>query len=976
MASASDVDQVKVFEKIELLAGECGPRQFNKEKHIELIQLLRSVKDDMSTELQRAREQYQLLFALTSTDLMEWFNDLMDLEDDFEKWDSLKRFFELNVDDNKTSWFYSMYLQFITQAYTTPTKDENGNQLYTLDMVNLIFDEALQNTKYDFQNSHLVWNKFYNFYQDLNLMGFNIMKNHFLEILRIPHKNLDETFSSYSSFITKYANDHYQQEMKQATQIHSQTQKLQWDIESWELKKTSYSEPHQYWIDYMNFLASKPKKHRKIEQVNAVFERAIGESQDALFISVWLRYTHILYDFQVSDDIIHTTTKRFIKHFPSSCFPYAEFFKNVSNLPELKESIDQYYEIMVRVDALHLMESIEYDEWKVLASSVLICEYNFIKKGDDGITQSLLVDLDVFFDRAVDGCKDVYHSVERLCVLIQESLDQIEAARNYLRRITDKFGSEAENWLISHNFEKKHGTYETASKVLYAAVTRSETLDWPERIFEEALIYEQVYGTIKSYRQLQARIDKKSSDISALRQQALEDQSSEVVEDVIKVEEPEKRKAEEDLEENVTDDHKKRKTEIHRDREHLTVSIKGLPLDTTEQQIIKFFKDCGEVKSHHLVETDNQLHAKVEFADEQSVLRALTKDHKRFHGSQIRVQKAFQTTVWVTNYPPSYTSESIKSLFSTIGQVASVRLPSLKFNTQRRFCYVEFLESKDAIKSVEELNKKDLEGYEIVVKISDPESKTSRTGAVEEKREVYVRKLDFFKVTSEKVKQLFLKYGTVERVNLPLSKINEQQGKKHDGYGFVTFSTSEEAQAALELNLVTLEGRVIEVSISQKKSERVQRKENNAFKDYQSADNVIALLNVPDTINSSRIKDICSEAGHVENVLLEPEHNGAIVEFKDASDAGKASLRLDGKTIGDYTFQVGSVKDLRNGNIKESSAKSTLPMVPSSLRRKQAFSKSNIVKAKTSPDSSGNGEEKKITGRSNDDFRALLFGKK
>ncbi|CAM9023751.1 unnamed protein product [Wickerhamomyces anomalus] len=709
----------------------------------------------MSTELQRAREQYQLLFALTSTDLMEWFNDLMDLEDDFEKWDSLKRFFELNVDDNKTSWFYSMYLQFITQAYTTPTMDENGNQLYTLDMVNLIFDEALQNTK-------------------------------------------------------------------------------------------------------------------------------------------------------------------FIKHFPSSCFSYAEFFKNVSNLPELKESIDQYYEIMVRVDALHLMESIEYDEWKVLASSVLICEYNFIKKGDDRTMQSLLVDLDVFFDRAVDGCKDVYHSVERLCVLIQESLDQIEAARNYLRRITDKFGSEAENWLISHNFEKKHGTYETASKVLYAAVTRSETLDWPERIFEEALIYEQVYGTIKSYRQLQARIDKKSSEISALRQQALEDQSSEVVEDVIKVEEPEKRKAEEDLDENVTDDHKKRKTEIHRDREHLTVSIKGLPLDTTEQQIIKFFKDCGEVKSHHLVETDNQLHAKVEFADEQSVLRALTKDHKRFHGSQIRIQKAFQTTVWVTNYPPSYTAESIKSLFSTIGQVASVRLPSLKFNTQ-------------------------------LVKISDPESKTSRTGAVEEKREVYVRKLDFFKVTSEKVKQLFQKYGTVERVNLPLSKINEQQGKKHDGYGFVTFSTPEEAQAALELNLVTLEGRVIEVSISQKKSERVQRKENNAFKDYQSADNVIALLNVPDTINSSRIKDICSEAGHVENVLLEPEHNGAIVEFKDASDAGKASLRLDGKTLGDYTFQVGSVKDLRNGNIKESSAKSSLPMVPSSLRRKQAFSKSNIVKAKQVP---------------------------
>lgn len=59
-----------------------------------------------------------------------------------------------------------------------------------------------------------------------------------------------------------------------------------------------------------------------------------------------------------------------------------------------------------------------------------------------------------------------------------------------------------------------------------------------------------------------------------------------------------------------------------------------------------------------------------------------------------------------------------------------VRFPSLKYNTHRRFCYVQFVSSEQAQKATE-LNGKQLgEKETLVAKISAPNQKVSRSGAV------------------------------------------------------------------------------------------------------------------------------------------------------------------------------------------------------------------------------------------------------
>lgn len=73
----------------------------------------------------------------------------------------------------------------------------------------------------------------------------------------------------------------------------------------------------------------------------------------------------------------------------------------------------------------------------------------------------------------------------------------------------------------------------------------------------------------------------------------------------------------------------------------------------------------------------------------------------------------------------------------------------------------------------------------------------------------------------------------------------------------------------------------------------------------------IALLNVPDTVNDARINALAEQYGPLVKVVLRPDHQGAIVEFKDVASAGKAALGIDGHEIAPgRKLGVGSVKEM------------------------------------------------------------------
>jgi hypothetical protein len=81
----------------------------------------------------------------------------------------------------------------------------------------------------------------------------------------------------------------------------------------------------------------------------------------------------------------------------------------------------------------------------------------------------------------------------------------------------------------------------------------------------------------------------------------------------------------------------------------------------------------------------------------------------------------------------------------------------------------------------------------------------------------------------------------------------------------------------------------------------------------------IAVLNVPDTMNDARLRSALASAAGVDRdvvkLVLHPTHGGAVLEFANATAAGKAALAIDGVEV-DAGGAVGRRK-LRIGTVAE-----------------------------------------------------------
>jgi uncharacterized membrane protein YgcG len=88
----------------------------------------------------------------------------------------------------------------------------------------------------------------------------------------------------------------------------------------------------------------------------------------------------------------------------------------------------------------------------------------------------------------------------------------------------------------------------------------------------------------------------------------------------------------------------------------------------------------------------------------------------------------------------------------------------------------------------------------------------------------------------------------------------------------------------------------------------------------------IALMNIPDTVNDARIRALVEPYGPLKKIILMPEHSGAILEFVNVQDVGKASLALDGHeiTTGRH-ISVGTVEEMKKMGADKKVGKFTAP---------------------------------------------------
>ncbi|EON99441.1 putative u4 u6 snrna-associated-splicing factor prp24 protein [Phaeoacremonium minimum UCRPA7] len=165
-----------------------------------------------------------------------------------------------------------------------------------------------------------------------------------------------------------------------------------------------------------------------------------------------------------------------------------------------------------------------------------------------------------------------------------------------------------------------------------------------------------------------------------------------------------------------------------RDREHTSIIVTSLPAEATQTKIKQYFREYGHIKNfiHKVEEDGNSAVAVIEFDTFEEAQSALLRDGKYFDQQQITVKLATGLTLFVTNFPPRADDAFIQELFKDCGEILSIRWPSLKYNTHRRFCYVTFRDAEGATKATKFDDTKVEGRYTLEVKHSNPGQKKQR----------------------------------------------------------------------------------------------------------------------------------------------------------------------------------------------------------------------------------------------------------
>ncbi|QHS75538.1 U6 snRNP complex subunit PRP24 [Saccharomyces paradoxus] len=408
-----------------------------------------------------------------------------------------------------------------------------------------------------------------------------------------------------------------------------------------------------------------------------------------------------------------------------------------------------------------------------------------------------------------------------------------------------------------------------------------------------------------------------------------------------------------------------------RNRELTTVLVKNLPKSYNQNKVYKYFKDCGPII--HVDVADSLMKrfrfARIEFARYDGAVAAITKTHKIIGQNEITVSHLTECTLWMTNFPPNYTQRDIRGLFQDISIVVlSVRLPSLRFNTSRRFAYIDVTSKEDANNCVEKLNGLEIEGYTLITKVSNPLEKSKRTdSATLEGREIIVRNLNTELLDENLLSDSFERFGSIEKINIPAG---QKEHSFNNCCAFIVFEKKDSAEEALQMNGSSLGNREISVSLADKKPflERNEVKRLLASRNSKELETLICLFPLSDKVSPSLIcqflqEEIDVDKKDIKKVLLVSDFNAAIIIFTDKKLAAKMLMGLNGSQFQGKIIRSGTINDMKryHSNQRNHNVKISKPSCVNVSQKRR-----NLQAKKKLPN-----EREQM---SNDDFRRMFLG--
>lgn len=819
------------------------------------------------------------------------------------------------------------------------------------------------------------------------------IKTLFCNRLQVPHMSWDATSQRLSSFLSEYQQDAWEDTMKRITTLSQPAQKAMADREPFELKIKQYERQEDLDLqksamrEYLEWEVMQSRIDRDGHKFT--FNLAIGLFSRALTgilrtdESVWYdQISFVSAKVQNGQPLVDVLDilRRSVQHCPGSGRLWSRYILTAEELQFELEDIESIKNTALAEKGLYV---------DGMESAIQVCEswcaYLMRQVSKSGRNDEAVENAKEMTRATLDEVKNIGKTrfgkgfqgdpklrLDHIYIqLLTETAQDIRSARDHWEMLAKLrlFSDSYEFWLQYYTWELKVFAVKPARSTsgltyptsVLARAAAKKSIDWPEKIFEiyvqqckayeEPNIIRNALDTMRrSEKAVRKRREREEQDRAAEYAayygshpiHTLETENTTVTSPsghkrkIISAQDQEEgTSSKRQRTEAATDTEPPQQDEQKRDRENSTVVVKNLPENVTQTKVRHYFKEYGHIKNITAMirEADGKsATAIIEFGNPEEAETALLRDKKYFGQSQITVESGHDLTVYVANFPPEANDQYIRELFSDCGEIMSIRWPSLKVNTRRRFCYLTFRDRENSAKAVQK-NGIMLDGkYELLANYSDPSRKKNREGALSEGREIHLSSLDTA-ISEDEIKAICSKFGNVTRVNLP-----KNMSGRNKGFAFIDFATKDEALLAVsELDSTKIRNQIVKAQLSKDSKVKHTSTTVSAIESETSKPNLtselssgpfnndihqrtVVLLGLPDTVNDARVRAVVEPLGPIKRLVLVPAKGAATIEFNDAPTAGKASLQLDNVEFEGSKLRIGSLAELHQAKGEKGAA--------------------------------------------------------
>lgn len=254
-------------------------------------------------------------------------------------------------------------------------------------------------------------------------------------------------------------------------------------------------------------------------------------------------------------------------------------------------------------------------------------------------------------------------------------------------------------------------------------------------------------------------------------------------------------------------------------------------------------------------------------------------------------------SLYVGELDPTVTEAMLFELFSSIGQVASIRV--CRDAVTRRslgYSYVNYNNVADGERALEELNYTLIKGRPCRIMWSQRDPALRKTG----QGNVFIKNLDAA-IDNKALHDTFAAFG-----NILSCKIAQDEYGNSRGYGFVHYETAESAQAAIKhVNGMLLNDKKVFVGHHIPKKERQSK-----FEEMKANFTNCYVKNIDTEVKEEEFRELFEKYGAITSASLAKDDNGVsrgfgFVNFVNHDSAAKAVEELNDKEYKGHVLYVG-----------------------------------------------------------------------